>query len=517
LQAEVDNWLIQQPLAPAHAAILDDRVMTINPRVFKRGRPANKGDEVPRQFLELLAGPQRQPFERGSGRLELAQAIIDPQNPLTARVIVNRAWTHHFGAGLVRTPSDFGTRAEAPSHPELLDWLTTRFIEDGWSLKQLHRRIMLSDTYRQSSLPPADKAMLAQAQRIDPENRLLWRMNQRRLTFEELRDSLLSASQQLDRSVGGKPANMFQPTFKRRALYGLIDRQFLPSTLRVFDFANPDLHIPQRSDTTVPQQALFFMNHQLLIGQSQALAARLPAQASPEARVQQFYQAVYQRAPTAEQQAAAVALVRAAEQDVTAMVSPLALDWQYGYAPYDEQKQRTGEFRKLPHFNGHAWQGGAAWPDAKLGWVQLTASGGHAGNDRAHGAVRRWTAPRDMTVDIRSQLVHDTAQGDGVRGFLVSSRHGLLKSAQVHNTKAEFAAASLEMKAGDTLDFVVDIDANLNSDQFTWEATIAITGDSQASPWNSVRDFQGQGAAHLTPWEQLAQVLLSANEFLFID
>jgi mono/diheme cytochrome c family protein len=517
LQAEVDNWLLQQPLAPAHAAILEDRALTTNPRVFKRGRPANKGEEVPRQFLAVLTGAKRKPFEHGSGRLELAQAIIDPQNPLTARVIVNRVWLHHFGAGLVRTPSDFGTRAETPSHPELLDWLARRFVAEGWSLKKLHRRIMLSETYRQNSTPPTDPAVLAKVQRIDPENRLLWRMNERRLTFEELRDSLLSVSQQLDRTVGGKPDDMFQPAFKRRSLYGRIDRQFLPSTLRIFDFANPDLHIPQRSVTTVPQQALFFMNHPLVVGQSQALAARLPAETAAEARVTQLYQWVYQRAPTPGQLSAAIELIHAAEQDSSKAVSPTVADWQYGYAAYDEEKQRTGEFHKLPHFNGSAWQGGAAWPDAKLGWVQLTASGGHAGNDRHHAAVRRWTAPRDLTVDLRSQLAHDTAQGDGVRGFLVSSRLGLIKSAHVHNSKADLTASALEMKVGDTLDFVVDIGGTLNNDQFVWEATIVAAGDDQASAWNSKSDFQGQGANYLTPWEQLAQVLLSANEFLFVD
>src|SRR4029453_2618696 len=134
------------------AIVLRDRDVPTTPRVFKRGNPALKGEEVPRQFVSVIAGDNRQPFAHGSGRLELAQAIIDPANPLTARVIVNRVWQHHFGAGLVRTPSDFGTRAETPSHPELLDWLATRFIEDGWSLKKLHRRIMTSETYRPSPL-----------------------------------------------------------------------------------------------------------------------------------------------------------------------------------------------------------------------------------------------------------------------------------------------------------------------------------------------------------------------------
>src|SRR5690606_11546473 len=137
--------------------------------------------------------------------------------------------------------SDFGMRADPPSHPELLDWLTSRFSEEGWSLKKLHRRIMRSQAYQQSSYGPADEQAFAQATQIDPENRLLWRMNVRRLKFREMHDALLSATASLDRSLGGKPQDLCSGTFDRRALYGLIDRQFFPSTLRIFDFASPDL------------------------------------------------------------------------------------------------------------------------------------------------------------------------------------------------------------------------------------------------------------------------------------
>ena len=518
LQNEVDNWILQGPPAARHAVVLMDRNQPATPRVFRRGNPANRGDEVPRQFVEVLAGPDRRPFEHGSGRLELARAIIDPANPLTARVAVNRAWMHHFGAGLVLTPSDFGTRAQPPSHPDLLDWLASRFVEDGWSLKSLHRRIMLSAAYQQSSRGPADPAALAAAVAVDPENRLLWRMNQRRLTFEELRDALYAASGELDIATGGKAAELFAGSFQRRTLYGLVDRQFLPGTLRVFDFANPDLHIPQRSDTTVPQQALFFLNDQLLLGRARALAGRLPQAASPEERVQHLYRRVFQRPATTAEVDAALALVQAPAEEPPDAGPPTAAEWQYGYAAFDEQTARSGEFSRLPHFTGSAWQGGPAWPDAKLGWVQLTAGGGHAGNDAAHAAVRRWTAPRDMMVAVRSSLVHDTEAGDGVRGRLVSSRHGLVKVASVHNSQAELSADALELKAGDTLDFAVDIGGTLNNDQFTWEATIAeAAGSPSSTVWNSQRDFQGPRTRQLTPWEQLAQVLLSTNEFLFLD
>src|SRR5207249_1568486 len=137
-------WRANGAAAPPRAMVLQDAAVAYEPRVFGRGNPNNPGEAVPRQFLEVLAGKDRRPFRDGSGRLELARAVTDPRNPLTARVLVNRVWMHHFGAGLVRTPSDFGLRSEPPSHPELLDHLATRFRESGWSIKQLHRLIVLS-------------------------------------------------------------------------------------------------------------------------------------------------------------------------------------------------------------------------------------------------------------------------------------------------------------------------------------------------------------------------------------
>jgi mono/diheme cytochrome c family protein len=549
LQGEVDSWLLSSPLAPPHAMVLVDRQPLVDARVFRRGRPANKGELAPRQFLELLSGDDRQPFAQGSGRLELARAIIDPANPLTARVAVNRVWMHHFGEGLVDTPSDFGTRAAAPSHPELLDWLASRLIAEGWSLKKLHRRILLSAAYRQGSMArgdrergtgngeqapalaaitsPSPQPLALAPAAIDPENRLLWRMNPRRLSFEQMRDAALASSGELDFARGGKATDLFAADFRRRTLYGQVDRQFLPGTLRVFDFANPDLHIPQRSDTTVPQQALFFLNDKLLLARARQLAARAGEVQSPEERIQQIFRLALLREPTADEAAAALSLVTTAETEPADEVPPTAADWQYGFAAFDEAAGKNGEFHPLPHFSGSAWQGGSKWPDGKLGWVQLTAAGGHAGNDHAHAAVRRWVAPRKMTIRVRSTLVHDTEAGDGVRGRVVSSRHGLVGTASVHNGQAELAHDSLAVEPGDTLDFALDIGGNLNNDQFTWDATIeevmpAAGADTPPTPelprrWNSRADFHGPSTPKLGPWEQLAQVLLSANEFVFVD
>ena len=523
LQGEVDRWIIQSPYPDPHALTLIDRTTPTEPRVHRRGNPLNVGEEVPRRFLSLLAGEEAERFQRGSGRYELAQAIVDSSNPLTARVIVNRVWAHHFGRGLVTTTSDFGLRAEDPSHPELLDWLAARFVAEGWSLKQLHRVILNSSTFRQSSAGPDDPARLADALSTDPDNRLLWRMNASRLSFEQFRDSMLAASGNLDLSVGGKPVKLFEPPSPtRRTLYGLVDRQFLPGTLRMFDFANPDLHIPQRNETTVPQQALFFLNHPTVLDGVRSVVDAIDRERSPEKGVRDLFRRVLQREPTGRELKESLALVSDATMtEATADAAPLtAADWQYGYGAVDESTGRVMGFTPLPHFNGSAWQGGPKWPDKTLGWVQLTAEGGHPGNDRQHAAIRRWTAPRAMTVSIQSELIHEPKPGDGIRAFIVSSETGLLQSVTAHQQTRQLAASSMTVKKGETIDFVVDIGDVLNSDQYLWPVSLseAATDDvEERLTWSSSDDFTREVIDRLTPWEQLAHVLICTNEFLFVD
>ncbi|MEQ9407503.1 MAG: PSD1 and planctomycete cytochrome C domain-containing protein [Fuerstiella sp.] len=522
LQGDVDRWLIEPAAPPEVGLILTDREIPSEPRIFRRGNPMNPGEDVPRRFLKVLSPAGRTPFETGSGRLELAQAIVAEDNPLTARVIVNRVWAQHFGRGLVPTPSDFGLRASAPSHPELLDWLTTEFRTNGWSLKWLHRMIVTSATFQQSASRSDQDAVLPVALEVDPENRLLWRMNSRRLTFEQFRDAMLTATGELNTQRGGKPAPLFDnPTNVRRTLYGLVDRQFLPSILRVFDFANPDLHVPQRNQTTVPQQALFFMNHPLVLDRARRLAEVVSPNATPERMVIELFQRVLLRHPTADERRDAVALLSAVESD-SPTLRPTAADWSFGFGGYNEQSQRVENFQPLPHFTGAAWQGGPAWPDPKLGWVQLSAVGGHPGNTRDTACVRRWTAPADMTVRIESRLVHERAAGDGVRAFVVSSVHGQLATAAVHQSSASLDIESLTVTAGETIDFVVDINNVLNSDEHLWKAVISAT-PTASSPvgtslsWDSTLDFTTNTGSRLTPAEQLAQILFCSNEFLFVD
>jgi hypothetical protein len=269
LRKAIETFRSAGPAAPPRAMSLEDSTIPVEPRIFRRGNANQQGEVVSRHFLQILAGNSPQPFVNGSGRLELAQAITHADNPLTARVFVNRVWLQHFGAGLVRTPSDFGLRSDPPSHPELLDELASQFMAQGWSVKALHRQIMLSATYQQAA---ADRPEGIAA---DPENRLLWKMNRRRLDLEALRDSLLLVSGNLDGTVGGASINMLAtPAIPRRTVYASIDRLALPSLLRTFDFPSPDTTNPQRDNTTVAPQALFLMNHPFAIEMAQHLVNR---------------------------------------------------------------------------------------------------------------------------------------------------------------------------------------------------------------------------------------------------
>ena len=519
-QGEVDRWIIQAKYDVPYAMTLVDRAAPSEPRVFRRGNPANPGAPVPRKFLSLLSPDSETPFIAGSGRRELADAIIDPDNPLTARVMVNRVWTHVFGQGLVSTPSDFGLRAERPSHPQLLDWLTSWFVEHDWSLKKLHRLLLTSAVFQQATRSSDDEAVQT-AQQIDPDNRLLWHITPRRLTFEESRDSLLQASGQLQTEMGGKSFDLFKSDSKvpRRTVYGTIDRQFLPGTLRMFDFANPDLHIARRSETTVPQQALFFMNHEMVLEQVRVLAAKSVKVGDSATRVQYLFHRILQRDPTTSEMQDALQLISSADATSQEHVSPAIADWSYGYGEVNETEHQLINFKPAPYFTGAAWQGGAKWPDAKLGWVNLTAEGGHPGNTRQHACVRRWTAPRDMTVNITSKLTHEPAAGDGIRAFVLASGRRELHTTTAHQNTVGLNTDAVAVKAGDVIDFIVDINKVLNSDQFLWQISIEDIDrtDSEHSRWNAQADFARNTVRKLSAWEQLAHVLLCTNEFMFVD
>ena len=334
----LDILAVQNAGAPPRAMVLNDTPDPYEPRVFLRGSPSAQGDPTPRQFLKILSGPDRKPFPHGSGRLDLANAIADPKNPLTARVLVNRVWMHHFGEPLVSSPSDFGSRSTAPTHPQVLDWLASAFVASpkfqvpgprdgggkasgahsigmGWSLKKLHKLIVMSAVYRQSSNLQSPISNLQSAMARDPENRLLWRFHRRRLDFEQMRDTMLTLSGRLDLAMFGRPVrDGLTPEAARRSVYSLVDRQSLPDTFRAFNFAQPDQSIERRPNTTVPQQALFGLNSPFVIEQAKAIVGRVEVKDAPsdEQRVAALYRLILSRKPSKDEVGVAMTFVRAA-------------------------------------------------------------------------------------------------------------------------------------------------------------------------------------------------------------
>ena len=308
--SEINLLEISHPGAPAHAMIVKDKASPVNSPVFIRGQQESKGAIVPRGFLEILSpGHKSVEFSKGSGRLELAQCIASKENPLTARAIVNRVWMHHFGEGFVRTPDDLGTMSEKPSHPELIDYLANWFMNDGgWSLKRLHKFIVMSRVFQESSHTRPEYEV------IDPANRLLWRANVRRLDFEATRDSLLVYSGDLDRTVGGKPINLTdEPYSYRRSVYGYIDRGNLPELMAHFDFSDPDMPNSKRSTTIVPQQALFLMNSPMIVDVARKVLARpeVARQNGGLFKVAALYRIIFQRSPKPQETQQALRFVEA--------------------------------------------------------------------------------------------------------------------------------------------------------------------------------------------------------------
>jgi len=258
-------------------------------QVNVRGNPNRLGEEVSRHFLSVLSPGAPSAFEKGSGRLELAETIA--AHPLTARVIVNRLWKGHFGTGIVDTPSNFGFNGERPTHPDLLEYLASTFVDNGMSIKKLHREIMLSQVYQLS----ADNVTANAAK--DSGNRLYWRVSRRRMTAEQLRDSILSVSGALEAKVGG-PSETLTPFYNRRTIYGKVSRYRIDPFLQLFDFPAPTISAEQRFATTVPLQRLFLMNSDFMQQQSELLARRVDSEPGTRARIRKLYRLVFGREPT---------------------------------------------------------------------------------------------------------------------------------------------------------------------------------------------------------------------------
>jgi len=296
-----------------------------NAKIHRKGDPRSLGEEVPRGFLQVLGGQRLPNNEKGSGRYQLAQWLTDPKNPLTARVMANRIWQYHFGRGIVQTPNDFGARGKAPTHPELLDWLASRFIESGWRVKAMHKLIMLSRAYQLASLDDRHNAA------IDPNNDLLWRFNQRRLDAEEIRDAMLAVSGALDRTMGGPhpfpPENQWRYTqhkqffadydTDRRSVYLMQQRIKKHPFLEIFDGADTNATTAGRAVSTTPIQALFMMNSPFVHKQADNFAVRVGMAYSEEwKRIDYAYRLALGRPATKEEIRTGADYVRQVRQDL---------------------------------------------------------------------------------------------------------------------------------------------------------------------------------------------------------
>jgi hypothetical protein len=307
-QANLRRWSNQYPNIQKAYAVSEGK--PVNAKIMVRGEPSQLGPEVPRGFLTVLGAQKVPADEKGSGRLELAEWITDPKNPLTARVIVNRVWGWHFGQGIVATPDDFGARGEAPTHPELLDYLTCRFIESGWSIKKLNRTIVLTRAYQMSSTFDPKSALR------DSKNQYLWHFNRRRLDAEEIRDSLLAGSGNLDVAPGSEHPFAPEMSWKytqhtpfigkdqdfatnKRSVYLMQQRIKRQPFLDLFDGPDPNAVTGVRPVTTTALQALYTMNDPFFHGQADALAVRVGmAYGSGLERINYAFKLLYGRAAT---------------------------------------------------------------------------------------------------------------------------------------------------------------------------------------------------------------------------
>jgi len=489
--------------SPPRAMVLLDTDQAYDAHIFLRGNPNRHGRAVPRRFLKLTAKEHPQQFQDGSGRLELAKAIVGPLNPLTSRVAVNRVWQHHFGRGIVDTPSDFGLQGSLPSHPQLLDWLAGKFMDDGWSLKRLHKLIMLSSTYQLSS-----RATEGQRE-SDPENVFLSRFHRRRLGFEAMRDSMVAVTGRLDHNIGGRPVQLLKGFNARRSIYGFINRMDVPGVLRNFDFPEPISTSSQRIATTVPTQALYFLNHQFVRECGEKVLQRQDVVSQPDdrARVDRIYKILLARKPTETETNLGLEYVHRKSTSTTS-------HWSFGYGSVDDTKKRVLSFAKFPHWTGERWQGGARLPDGKLGWLFMTADGGHPASSYDRCCIRRWRSPFDGVVTVSGEFSHEVDMGNGVRGRIVSSRKGVVGEWKVHNSKLATKVASLEVKRGDTIDWVVDFQDNIVHDEHFWKVMVTRTDGSEAKKFDSIAEFYG-GKSDL--WSNYVHALLMTNEFLFIE
>ena len=486
--------------------------------VALRGDLRKPGPLAPRRPLRILSETEPQPFKQGSGRRELAAAITRPDNPLTARVMVNRIWQHHLGRALVRTPSNFGTLGEAPTHPLLLDWLADEFIRSGWSMKQLHRTIMLSATYQMSS------RFNEQAFASDGDNRLIWRMNPRRLEVEAWRDSLLTVTGELDQRFGGPPTEKLLNS-RRRTLYTVIsrnrDRFESDDFLKLFDFPTPRATSAGRNTSTVPQQFLFMLNSPFMVNRARALAQRVEASAEDNAtRIDNVYQLLFSRSPSSRERDMGLAFLEQETPSKAPASAPKPTTSQDGdllIADFDGQTY--GEWKTT----GEAFGPGPA-PGTLPGQMAVTGFQGkglvnsYYRGDRTTGTL---TSP---PLKIQRKYIHFLVGGGKYPGTTCINLLVAGKAVRTATGPNDQGGGSEKLAW-----------ATWNVSEFLNQQAVIQIVDQRTGGWGHInvdhlfqsnrqqkmsREVQEKPTvivkSQLSRWQQYAQVLLSSNEFMHL-
>ncbi|MEO1617467.1 MAG: DUF1553 domain-containing protein [Planctomycetota bacterium] len=505
------------PGAPAKAMTLSDAEKPLPTFVMYRGEPQRRGPRVKKRFPEYFSS-SKQPFENGSGRLELAEKIVSPENPLTARVLVNRIWRMHFGAGLVSDGGDFGLRSDAPVQNELMDALAVGLIENGWSIKWLHRTIMNSSAYCQqsSAMNPPMRDDGTSAAEIDATNQLIWRQNRRRLDFETMRDSILAAAGTLDRSIGGRSVRLSDsPHPTRRTVYSYIDRVDPHPLFATFDVPSPDVCSAQRTETLVPQQALFAMNNPFVTDQARAIVSREDFQRAQtlQERVGILFRRALQRSP----KPAEIAMMRRFIDQARSLAEDTgaAPVWQYGFGDASD----ASSFHSLPHFDGERYSPETKFPSGEYGYLMLNRAGGHPGKTSEQASILRWIAPEDMVIRLAGLIERKSDRGNGIEAIVRIDQREVFRKKLVTGSEKSVAGFH-SVKAGQTVDFVVDPLGNSNSDGYRWTVLVEQRDASKKEvvrSWRSAQDFAPPPPPAMSPWEQAAQALMMTNEFLFVD
>lgn len=490
-------------------------------QIFQRGNPANRGDVAPRQYLTAFRDQDAPEFPTGSGRFDLADRIASADNPLTARVMVNRVWDQLMGRGLVDSASDFGFQIDAPDLQIVLDELAAEFATH-WSVQRLVRRIVHSRMYQQSSI------IDDRSRQIDPDNRLWTHANRKRRDFESMRDAILVGCDHCDHQIGGTSVSIIEPALTpRRTIYGRIDRQDLAGVFRTFDFANPDMHSPGRYYTTVPQQSLFLMNHPQMIAAAARVAkivlTEIPESIDEESQadqrtVENLFRSILGRSPSASETTDAITFLRSPTQSFSPIPDARSI-WSYGSGPWVNDQLES--FERLDTFANNQWQFGPEFPSADVhGYANLSKVGGHAPRGDL-AVVRRWTSPLDGEIRINAKIGHAEERGDGVTVIIRIGDDRVVRES-VHSAQRSIPEMVAKVRLGQTIDFIVIKGETDSFDSFTWQSNITVTGDDGRSVVaDSSGDFSGpvdsQTIRSLDRVGQLAQILFLSNEFLFVD